>query len=172
MSLETVLIGFAQIAISLAAFTTIASVVVQISASTTENLLAVRLKATLLFSMQLLVLSVLPIVFHHLDPENGAYWRYSATGSLATAAVVAYIGLFDQMPKVLRDPKNSWPQTVGVTTSGLASIATSVLTLTQNNPAFWYFATIALMLAGTLTMIIGLVLSLPVFDVHRKKTEK
>ena len=172
MDNATILIGFAQIAISLAAFTTIASVVVQISESTSESLLAVRLKTTLNFSMHLVVTSVLPLVTYQLVPDEGAFWRYAAMVSLITASILGCIGLFDQLPKVVKDPKNEWTQTIAVSTCGFMSIATGILAILRDNPAFWYITTLALVLAGTLTMIMGLVLSFPVFDVHRKKAEQ
>ena len=70
MDIAGILIGFVQVAIALVAFTTISVVVVQVSESTTESLLAVRLKYILLFSMHLIVLGILPLVFYQLSGET------------------------------------------------------------------------------------------------------
>ena len=169
MDNATILIGFAQIAISLAAFTTIASVVVQISESTSENLLAVRLKTILLMSMQLIVLAVSPLVFYQVTPEGDLFWRYAAGAALISGALVAYISFFLIIPKVLKDPKNSWPQTIGGTVFGTASLVAVAVCILRDNPAFWYVAAMVLTLGASLFMVIGLILSFPVFDVHRKK---
>ena len=167
MDTATILIGFAQIAISLAAFTTIASVVVQISESTSENLLAVRLKTTLLMSIQLIGLAVFPIVFYQIVPEDGLFWRYAAGGALSTGAIVAYISFFLILPKVLIDPKNSWSQTISATVTGTASLVAGALSILSDSPQFWYVTAMALTLTACLAMVIGLILSFPVFDVHR-----
>ncbi|MGB1666651.1 MAG: hypothetical protein ACPHDP_03150 [Pseudohongiellaceae bacterium] len=41
-----------------------------------------------------------------------------------------------------------------------------------NHPSFWYFATLALILGANLVMLAGLMLSFPIFDVHRKSESR
>lgn len=60
------------------------------------------------------------------------------------------------MPTTINDPKNSWLQTISVTLLGTMSLVTGWLAYAGNHPAFWSFATLAL------------ILSFPIFDVHRK----
>lgn len=168
MELATILIGFAQIAIALAGFTTIASVVVQISERTSANLVAARLGSILTFSMLLVVMSVLLIAFYHLVTQGDQFWHYAAIGSLIVSSLAAYINFFHVIPKVVKDPHNSWLQTISSLVFALGGSASLVLTLLRDNPAFWYFAAMTLTLAACLTMIIGFVLSFPVFDVLRK----
>jgi len=170
LDFSQLLIGFVQIAISLAAFTTIATIVVRISDTTSENLLAVRLKTILLYSMHLVVLSVLPLVLYQLTPGDVQFWRSSALLALVSVCLVNYQALFIILPKVISDPKNSWLQTISVIGFSTASVITGVLTIFLDNPAFWYMITLTLVLASALAMVIGLVLSFPVFDVHRAKS--
>lgn len=167
MDTATVLIGFAEIAIAMAGFTTIATVIVRVSDRTSHNLLAIRLKTILLFSMHLIVISVLPVALYQLDSGPDEFWRWSAMLSMASGTVVAYIGFLHLLPLTLRDDKNSWWQTISVSTLGTMSILTAALTIAGANPVFWYMATLSLVLGGSLTMLVGLILSFPVFDVHR-----
>lgn len=169
MDTATVLIGFSEIAIALAGFTTIATVIVRVSDSTSHNLLAIRLKTILLFSIHLIVISVLPVTLFQLDldPSPDQFWRWSAILSLASGAIVAYIGFLHLLPLTLRDDKNSWWQTIGVSTLGTMSMLTTALVIAGGNPVFWYMATLSLVLGASLTMLVGLILSFPVFDVHR-----
>jgi len=52
------------------------------------------------------------------------------------------------------------------------SLVTGWLAYAGNHPAFWYFATLALILGANLVMLSGLILSFPVFDVHRKSESR
>lgn len=171
MDFGALLIGYAQIAISLAAFTTIASVVAQVSENTSANLIAVRLKLTLLFSLHLLVLAVLPTVIYQIAPGADEFWRYSAIGASISFAIAAGISVFGELPRVLRDSKNSWVQTILSLVFGFASGGADIFAIWSGAPDFWYLLSMALALACTLTMVVGLVLSFPVFDVHRKDYE-
>ncbi len=172
MDFAEILIGFVQVAVALVAFTTISVVVVQVSESTTESLLALRLKYILLFSTHLIVLGILPLVFYQLAPEGGQFWRYSALGSLVTVSAISYIGFFVLAPTVLRDPKKSWPQLILSATFATLGLGTNVWIIFSTEPSFWYMVTLALFLAATLVMVVGGVLSFPIFDVHgsRKTT--
>lgn len=169
MDFAEILIGFVQVAVALVAFTTISVVVVQVSESTTESLLALRLKYILLFSTHLIVLGILPLVFYQLVPEDGQFWRYSALGSLVAVGAVGYVGIFVLAPIVLRDPKKSWPQLIVAGTFSILGLATNVWIIFSSEPSFWYMATLALILGATLVMVIGGVLSFPIFDVHKSK---
>lgn len=169
MDFAEILIGFVQIAVALVAFTTISVVVVQVSASTTESLLALRLKYILLFSTHLIVLGILPLVFYQLVPEDGQFWRYSALGSLVSACTISYIGFFVLAPIVLRDSKKSWPQLILSATFSTLGLGTNVWIIFSNDPTFWYIATLALILAATLVMVVGVVLSFSIFDVQESK---
>ena len=76
------------------------------------------------------------------------------------------------MPTTINDPKNSWLQTISVTLLGTVSLVTGWLAYASNHPAFWYFATLALILGANLVMLAGLILSFPIFDVHRKSESR
>lgn len=167
MDTATILIGFAQIAVSLAAFTTIAAVVVQISATTSANLFAVRLKLILLFSISLIVLSLLPIVTSHRLEDSMHWWNQAAIGGSAISASTAFIAMTTCLLPVLRDPKNAWWQTIGVLVFGFGSVGAMGVAAFHSSPAFWYILSIELLLATTLVMVSGLVLSFPVFDALR-----
>jgi len=167
-----ILIGFAEIAIALAGFTTISTIIVRISDSTSRNLLAVRLKTILLFSIHLVLLAIAPTVLFQLQPEGDHYWRWSALLSLCAGIIVAAIGFIRLMPTTINDPKNSWLQTISVTLLGTVSLVTGWLAFAGNHPAFWYFATLALILGANLVMLAGLILSFPIFDVHRKSESR
>lgn len=169
MDIEGILIGYVQVAVALVAFTTISAVVVRVSESTTESLLALRLKYILLFSMHLIVLGILPLVFYQLTPEDGQFWRYSALGSLVTVSAIVYVGILVLAPMVLRDPKKSWPQFILSATFSILGLVANVWIIFSNEPSFWYMATLALILAATLVMVVGAVLSFPIFDVHESK---
>jgi len=169
VDIAEILIGFVQVAVALVAFTTISVVVVQVSENTTESLLALRLKYILLFSTHLIVLSTLPLVFYQLAPEDGQFWRYSALGSLVTVSAIGYVGILVLAPLVLRDPKKSWLQLFLAATFSTLGLCTNVWIIFSNEPGFWYMATLALILAATLVMVIGGVLSFPIFDVHESK---
>ncbi|MFT6294946.1 MAG: hypothetical protein ACJATW_001224 [Glaciecola sp.] len=95
MDTATLLIGFAEIAISMAGFAAIATIIVRISDTTTQNLLAVRLKMVLIFSVHLIIISLAPFVLYQFDPVPERYWRSSALVSFVSTAPVAYIGLFN-----------------------------------------------------------------------------
>lgn len=166
MDTANILIGFAEIAIALAGFTTISTIIVRISDSTSRNLLAVRLKTRLLFSIHLVLLAIAPTVLFQLQPEGDHYWRWSALLSLCAGIIVAAIGFIRLMPTTINDPKNSWLQTISV------SLVTGWLAYASNHPAFWYFATLALILGANLVMLAGLILSFPIFDVHRKSESR
>ena len=166
MDTANILIGFAEIAIALAGFTTISTIIVRISDSTSRNLLAVRLKTILLFSIHLVLLAIAPTVLFQLQPEGDHYWRWSALLSLCAGIIVAAIGFIRLMPTTINDPKNSWLQTISV------SLLTGWLAYASNHPAFWYFATLALILGANLVMLAGLILSFPIFDVHRKSESR
>ena len=166
MDTANILIGFAEIAIALAGFTTISTIIVRISDSTSRNLLAVRLKTILLFSIHLVLLAIAPTVLFQLQPEGDHYWRWSALLSLCAGIIVAAIGFIRLMPTTINDPKNSWLQTISV------SLVTGWLAYASNHPAFWYFATLALILGANLVMLAGLILSFPIFDVHRKSESR
>ncbi|NKC01253.1 MAG: hypothetical protein GKR90_22530 [Pseudomonadales bacterium] len=171
MDISEILIGFVQVAIALVAFTTISAVVVQVSESTTESLLALRLKYILLFSTHLIVLGTLPLVFYQLVPENGQFWRYSALASLVTVSAVGYVGFLVLAPIVLRDPKKSWPQLILAAAFSTLGLCTNVWVIFSNEPSFWYVSTLSLILAATLVMVVGGVLSFPIFDVHESKKQ-
>jgi hypothetical protein len=164
---EEILIGFVQTAVALVAFTTISVVVVQVSERTTESLLALRLQYILLFSIHLIALGILPLVVYQLAPEDGQFWWYSALGSLVTASAVAYVGLIVLLPGILRDPKKSWPQLLLAGSFATCGLGTNVWIIFSEEPSVWYMITLALMLAATLVMVVGVVLSFPIFDVHR-----
>ena len=66
MEAATLLIGFAELAISMAGFTTIATIIVRISDTTTKNFLAVRLKMVLIFSVHLIIISFAPLCYTNL----------------------------------------------------------------------------------------------------------
>ena len=166
MDTANILIGFAEIAIALAGFTTISTIIVRISDSTSRNLLAVRLKTILLFSIHLVLLAIAPTVLFQMQPEGDHYWRWSALLSLCAGIIVAAIGFIRLMPTTINDPKNSWLQTISV------SLVTGWLAYASNHPAFWYFATLALILGANLVMLAGLILSFPIFDVHRKSESR
>ena len=168
MDTATLFMGFAEIAIALAGFTTIATVVARISDSTSKNLLAVRLKTTLMFSVHLIIISIAPFVLYQLEPNSDQFLRWSAVVSFISSVVVAYISFFSLLPRTIRDPQNSWWQTVGSVGCGLGSLVTGVLTIVGDNASFWYSATLSLILGTCLIMFVGLVLSFPVFDVHLK----
>lgn len=168
MDTATLFMGFAELAIALAGFTTIATIIVKVSDSTSENLLAVRLKMVLMFSIHLIVISISPFVLSQLSPNSEQHLHYSAGVSFVSGGLVAYIGFVKLLPRTIKDPKNSWWQTLGSIASGTASIFTGVLTIIGNNALFWYSATLSLVLLTCLIMLAGLVLSFPVFDVHRK----
>ena len=173
MDFAEILIGFVQIAVALVAFTTISVVVVQVSESTTASLLALRLKFILLFSTHLIVLGILPLVFYQLEPEDGQFWRYSAQGSLVSVFAIVYIGFVVLLPRILRDSKKSWFQLISSGTFATLGLGTNIWIIFSKEPSFWYMATLALILAATLVMVVGTVLSFPIFDVHRSnKTEK
>ena len=161
-----VLIGFVQVAVGLVAFTTISSVVVQVSQRTTASLLALRLKFILLFSMHLIFLSVLPLVTSQLSPDDEQFWRYSAIGSLVSVVAMGYIGFVVLLPKILRDEKKSWSQLIISGTFATLGLGTNIWIVFSATPSFWYMGTLALMLAATLVMVVGAVLSFPIFDAH------
>ena len=171
MDTATILIGFAQIAVSLAAFTTIAAVVVQISATTSATLFAVRLKLILLFSICLIVLSLLPIVTSQRFEDSKLWWNLAALGGSAIIAITAFIAMATCLLPVLRDPKNAWWQTIGVFVFGFGSVGSMGVAAFHPSPAFWYILSIELLLAATLVMVSGLLLSFPVFDVIRRAHE-
>jgi hypothetical protein len=160
-----ILIGFVQVAVALVAFTTISVVVVQVSESTTASLLALRLKFILLFGTHLIVLGILPLVFYQLEPEGGQFWRYSAVGSLVSVSAVGYVGFVVLLPKILRDSKKSWLQLILSGTFAIQGFGTNVWIIFSKEPSFWYMVTLALILAATLVMVVGVVLSFPNFDV-------
>ncbi|MGI9325444.1 MAG: hypothetical protein ACR2PZ_09520 [Pseudomonadales bacterium] len=166
MDFEETLIGFVQIAVALVAFTTISVVVVQVSGRTTESLLALRLQYILLFSVHLIALGILPLVVYQLAPEDGQFWWHSALCSLVTAIAVAYLGLIVLLPRIIRDPKKSWIQLLLAGSFATSGLGTNVWIIFSEEPSVWYMATLALMLAATLVMVIGVVLSFPIFDVH------
>ena len=172
MDFAEILIGFVQVAVALVAFTTISVVVVQVSQSTTASLLALRLKFILLFSMHLIVLGILPLVFYQLAPEDGQFWRYSALGSLVSVSAIGYIGFVILLPRILRDSKKSWPQLIYSGTFATLGLGTNVWIIFCKEPSFWYMATLALILAATLVMVVGGVLSFPIFDSHESKSKK
>jgi hypothetical protein len=128
-----ILIGFAEIAIALAGFTTISTIIVRISDSTSRNLLAVRLKTILLFSIHLVLLAIAPTVLFQLQPEGDHYWRWSALLSLCAGIIVAAIGFIRLMPTTIKDPKNSWLQTISVTLLGTMSLVTGWLAYAGNH---------------------------------------
>jgi uncharacterized membrane protein YgdD (TMEM256/DUF423 family) len=169
MDTETLLMGFAEMAIALAGFTTIATIIVKVSDATSENLLAVRLKTVLIFSIHLIVISISPFLLYQLDPNPEQYWRSSALVSFVSGGVVAYISFVQLLPRVLKDSKNSWWQTISSVMCGSASVVTGIFTIFGNNASFWYSVTLSLVLGTCLIMLAGLVLSFPVFDIHRKK---
>ena len=168
MDLAALLIGFAQIGVALAAFTTIAAVVVQVSETTSENLLAVRLATILMFTVFLIVCAVLPLIVYQAVPDVNRFWKisamFAATGSLAPAI----IGFFFLNPAAVQDSKNSWKQTISVNIFGFAAAGAFIWSVFAQNSAFWYILAIGLLLAACLVMLIGLILSFPVFDVMRK----
>jgi len=166
-----ILLGFVQVAVALVAFTTISVVVVQVSQSTTASLLALRLKFILLFSMHLIVLGILPLVFYQLAPEGGQFWRYSALGSLVSVSVTGYIGFVILLPRILRDSKKSWPQLIYSGTFATLGLGTNVWIIFSEAPSFWYMVTLALVLAATLVMVVGVVLSFPIFNSHESKSK-
>ncbi len=172
MDFAEILIGFVQVAIALVAFTTISAVVVQVSKSTTENLLALRLKFILLFSMHLIVLCILPLVFYQIEPNHAQFWRYSALGSLVSVGVVGYVGFVVLLPKILRDSKKSWPQLILSGTFATFGLVSNVWIIFCKEPSFWYMVTLALILGATLVMVVGGVLSFPIFDVHESNKPK
>jgi hypothetical protein len=158
-----ILIGFVQVAVALLAFTTISVIVVQVSESTTASLLVIRLKFILLFSTHLIVLGILPLVFSQLKLEEGQYWRYSALGSLTSVCTIHYFS-FVLLPGVLRDPKQSWTQTSLTIVFSSLGTGTNVWVIFSKEPSFWYISALALFLAATLVMVIGVVLSFKIFD--------
>jgi hypothetical protein len=165
-----ILIGFVQIAVALLAFTTISVVVVQVSERTTESLLAIRLKFILLFSTQIVVLGILPLVFSQLELEEGQYWRYSTLGSLFFLCVIAYLSFFILLPRVLQDPKQSWTQTIVASLFAISGMGTNTWIIFSQEPSFWYISTLALFLAATLVMVIGVILSFKIFDHGEQQT--
>jgi hypothetical protein len=167
MDTATLLIGFAEIAISMAGFTAIATIIVRISDTTTQNLLAVRLKMALIFSVHLIIISLAPFVLYQFDPVPERYWRSSALVSFVSTAPVAYIGFFQLLPKTLKDPKNFWWQTTGTMTCSILSFVTGLLTIYGTNACFWYCATLSLVLGTSLIMLVGLVLAFLIFDIHQ-----
>jgi len=168
-----ILIGFVQVAVALLAFTTISVVVVQVSESTTESLLALRLKYILLFSTHLIVLGILPLVFYQLAPEDGQFWRHSALGSLVSASALVYVGFVVLLPRILRESKKSWAQLVLSGTFASLGLGANVWIIFSTESSFWYVVSLALFLAATLVMVIGAVLSFQVFDDNgQKKTDK
>ena len=173
MDFAEILIGFVQVAVALVAFTTISVVVVQVSESTTTSLLAIRLKFILLFSTHLIVLGILPLVFYQLEPEDGLFWRYSALGSLVSVFAVGYVGFVVLLPRILQDSKKSWAQLVSSGAFATLGLGTNVWIIFSKEPSFWYMVTLALVLAATLVMVVGGVLSFPIFDAHGSdKTKK
>jgi len=168
-----ILIGFVQVAVALLAFTTISVVVVQVSESTTESLLALRLKYILLFSTHLIVLGILPLVFYQLAPEDGQFWRYSALGSLVSVSALVYVGFVVLLPRILRDSKKSWVQLIFSGTFASLGLGANVWVIFSTESSFWYVATLALFLGATLVMVIGAVLSFQIFDDNApKKTDQ
>ena len=172
MDTANVLIGFAEIAIALAGFTTISTIIVRVSGSTSRNLLAVRLKTILLFSIYLILVALTPIALFQLQLEEEQYWRWAALLSLFIGVIVAVIGFSSLLPPTIKDSKNSWFQTITVTVLGTGSLMTSWLAYAGHHPAFWYFATLASILGANLVMLVGLILSFPVFDVHRSQRQE
>jgi hypothetical protein len=105
MDTATLLIGFAEIAISMAGFTAIATIIAWISDTTTQNLLAVRLKMVLIFGVHLIIISLAPFVLCQFDPDPERYWRSSALVSFVSIAPVAYIGFFSTTSKNFKRPQ-------------------------------------------------------------------
>ena len=169
MDIATLLIGLAQIGVALAGFTTIAGVVVRVSKTTTENLLAVRMATILMFSVFVIVGAILPMVIYHTAPDYDRYWRLSSLVITPLSLVMAVIGTFYILPRTIRDTKNSWPQTLSSTACGYAGVSAIFFALFAQNAAFWYIAGLGLVLAGSLVMLVGLILSFPVFDILRKR---
>jgi hypothetical protein len=105
MDTATLSIGFAELAISMAGFTTIATIIVRVSDTTTKNLLAIRLKMVLIFSVHLIIISLAPFVLSQFDPDPEQYWRSCALVSFVSAAPVAYIGFFQLLSKTFKRPQ-------------------------------------------------------------------
>ena len=77
-----------------------------------------------------------------------------------------YVGLVVLLPRILRDSKKSWSQLIFSGTFATLGLGTNVWIIFSNEPSFWYITTLALILAATLVMVLGTVLSFPIFDVH------
>ena len=101
MDLAALLIGFAQIGVALAAFTTIAAVVVNVSETTSENLLAVRLATILMFTVFLIVCAVLPLIVYQAVPDANRFWKISAMFAASGSLAPAIIGFFVLNPKAV-----------------------------------------------------------------------
>lgn len=166
----TILIGFSELAIALAGFTTIATIIVKVSDSTSKNLLAVRLKMVLMFSILLIVGSIAPLIISQSNLDTDQIWHWSSIAFLVSSSIVAYVAIFDMLPRTLRDPKQSWWQTLGSLVLGSASVLTALAAIFTSNPVFWYMSTLALVLGVCVIMLAGLVLSFPVFDIHRENS--
>jgi hypothetical protein len=121
-----------------------------------------------IFSVHLIIISLAPFVLSQLDSDPEQYWRSSALVSFVSIAPVAYIGFFQLLPKTLKDFKNSLWQTIGTMTCSLSSLVTGLLTMYGTNASFWYCATLSLVLGTSLVMLVGLVLSFPIFDIRQK----
>lgn len=171
MDFATTLIGIAQMAVGLLAFTTIASVVAEISDTTSKNLLAVRLRSLLIISACVTAFAMIPLVLAQLTLEQDQLWRLSAVASITLLVPSAGILYIDVAPKALKDPKNPLLQAISIISVGTAGVLALFAAVFNSTPSFWYILALALFLGGCLIMVLGLVLSFPVFDVHRKKED-
>lgn len=164
METGAVLIGLAQIGVALAGFTTIASVVVQTGVTTSRNLFIVRTLSILLFSLSLILLALAPVLVETAGISGPRLWQVAAMMTMPLWLFSFIVGYFYLMPRVIRDEKNNWFQTILITLCGTAGFATAVMAIFSANAKFWYMLSLMLTLSGALVAIIGLILSFPLFE--------
>ena len=164
METGAVLIGLAQIGVALAGFTTIASVVVTTGKTTSRNLFVLRVLGALVFSVCLMLFSLMPIIVNAADISGPPLWQISVMASVPFWLVFAGVGLLYILPRVLRDEKNNWFQTTLITFGGTAGFGCALFAIFSDQAAFWYMLSLGLVLMGTLVNITGVILSFPIFE--------
>lgn len=158
-----VFVLFAEAAIALAGFTTLASVVVRLSRATNETMLALRLISVIMLATTLLIMSLIPLVIARLELPERTAWTYAAYAALVCGAVTAVCAIF-VLRLVIREKANVWWQTIAASGLGYGGMGMLFAVLLTDVPAFWYVLSLSAQLGACISMVIGAIYSFPVFD--------
>jgi hypothetical protein len=163
MELTPTFLVMAQIAISLAAFTTLAAVIANIGAVTNLKLQGLRLLCLLSTSLTLLTLSLVPILVSQLDVTTFSALKISALIAFSATALTSAFNI-NYMFKVKKEPEYKVLQEYVITVFAIIAFGSFIMCVLGDSPAFWYLAGLYGILGICFVLIFAIIFAFPVFD--------